>query len=128
MKTLLSAVVATLVLTVTGLKVADVQKLNFAGGSCDTCQTIENGANCCDEGAKPTVGQGCTGASGGSESDCNGAAGKACFDSGVEQTKACDASVTENCIKGYSYTCTGGVWVKGLQNVDCGLKNLCSME
>ena len=128
MKKLITLVMVPLVLCIVGAKVWENSSLNFVGGSCDTCQNITNGANCCDEGAKPTVGQGCTGASGGSESDCNGAVGRACGDSGVEQTKTCDASVTENCIKGYSYTCTGGVWVKGLQNVDCGLKNLCSME
>lgn len=138
MKAILSTVVASLVLTVSGLKMADFQKLSFAGGSCDSCQATANGVGCCDEGSKPTVGQGCQGSSGSSESDCDGAAGKHCGDSGIEQSKACKDTVTEDCKKGYSYTCEAGEdgngnptpprWVKGAQNVDCGKKQLCSME
>ena len=139
MKTILSTAAACLVIAVSGLKMADLEKLSFVGGSCDTCQDGNTGEGCCDEGAKPTDGAGCNGGGGttGTATDCNGAKGKWCADSGIEQTKACNASASEECPKGYSYTCKSGKdsdgnatpfkWVKGEKDANCGNKQLCSM-
>ena len=126
-------------LCIAGVKVETYRSLAFVGGSCDTCQDITTGAACCDEGAKPTDGAGCNGGGGttGTATDCNGAKGKWCADSGIEQTKACNASASEECPKGYSYTCKSGKdsdgnatpfkWVKGEKDANCGNKQLCSM-
>ena len=138
MRALITLMMVPLTLCIAGVKAQDYSSLKFAGGACWTCQEANNGDDCCDQGSKPTVGQGCSGSSGASESDCNGAKGRFCSDSGIEQSKTCDDDPTEDCIKGFSYTCVGGsneqgpptppVWVKGDQNVDCGTKRLCSME